>query len=132
MARTRFLEQMRRVLINRRDAILESLAGELSQFSTAGERQVGDVLDAAVDSDYGEINANLAEVESRELAKIEAALKRIEDGTYGTCQGCGKRIPQVRLRALPFASHCIKCQVELDRKGERARPEPTWWNSEAS
>ena len=126
MSRSEFVEKMRQTLVNRRDAIMRTLSGELSQFSISGEREVGDVLDAALDADYGAINANLAEVESRELAKIENALNRIENGTYGVCQSCGKRIPQVRLKAVPYATLCVKCQQEEERRTPRSGASATW------
>ena len=44
-----------------------------------------------------------------EVRQAHAALKRIEDGTYGTCAGCGNAINEARLDSLPTASHCIKC-----------------------
>ena len=44
------------------------------------------------------------------LEKVRAALQRFEDGTYGTCQRCGKPIDLARLEALPYATLCIRCQ----------------------
>ncbi|MFH8798261.1 TraR/DksA C4-type zinc finger protein [Streptomyces sp. NPDC017936] len=46
----------------------------------------------------------------RALKEIEAAFARIEDGTYGTCLGCAKPIPQERLEILPYTRHCVSCQ----------------------
>mgnify|MGYP001813856941 FL=1 len=43
------------------------------------------------------------------LRLIDAALKRIEAGTYGTCSVCGEEIPQARLKALPYVTTCIDC-----------------------
>ena len=50
------------------------------------------------------------------LQKIEEALQRIEDGTYGFCLGTGKPIGQARLKAIPYAEHCLKHQEELDNE----------------
>lgn len=44
-----------------------------------------------------------------ELARIEAALQRLDDGTYGTCASCGKPIAAERLEAIPWAPSCIDC-----------------------
>ena len=126
MSRNDFVAKMKQTLVSRRDAIIRALSGELSQLNISDERGVGDMLDAALDADYGEINANLAEVESRELAKIEHALKLIENGTYGECESCGKRIPQVRLRAVPFATLCVHCQQEAERQGGGAGAAAAW------
>ncbi len=45
---------------------------------------------------------------------VRAALERVEDGTYGQCQICGKPIPQARLSAIPYTAYCVKC--ERDRE----------------
>ena len=49
------------------------------------------------------------------LAAVEAALRRLDEGTYGTCVSCGQPIARERLEALPWASHCIGCQRTLGR-----------------
>ena len=52
------------------------------------------------------------------LALVDAALARLDDGTFGTCLNCGRPIAPGRLEALPWAAHCIDCQATLD-KGRR-------------
>ena len=54
-----------------------------------------------------------AQVGAREL--VEGALERIEAGTYGTCQRCGKPISEERLEALPYAELCIDCKRAVER-----------------
>jgi DnaK suppressor protein len=51
------------------------------------------------------------------LAAVEAALARIDDGTYGLCVRCGRPIAQERLDALPWAAHCIDCQRIVGKGG---------------
>ena len=50
--------------------------------------------------------------------QIEAAIERIEDGSYGRCQGCGEKIPESRLDAIPYAAQCVRCasQQEEDHR----------------
>lgn len=55
-------------------------------------------------------------------AKIERALRRIEEGTYGICERCGREIPEERLRAVPTTSLCIRCQKEADVVPKSRRP----------
>jgi DnaK suppressor protein len=50
------------------------------------------------------------------LALVNAALARLDAGTYGACQRCGKPIPPERLEALPWAAYCIDCQRAVDRE----------------
>ena len=52
---------------------------------------------------------------SLHLEAVDAALTRLDDGTYGTCIRCGRAIPWERLDALPWAAHCIECQTLVDR-----------------
>lgn len=65
----------------------------------------------------------LEQVEA-ELADIEHALRRLDDGTYGTCEVCGTAIPEERLEAMPAARLCLEHQAEAEREvrftGERA------------
>jgi len=108
---------MHQVLIKRRDALRQALAGDLSMLKEMRSDAAGDVVDWALDSVQDEINSQLAEVESRELARIENALERMRDGQYGVCEACGCNIPMARLNALPYATSCIKCQREAEREG---------------
>ncbi|HEV2387996.1 MAG TPA: TraR/DksA family transcriptional regulator [Candidatus Acidoferrales bacterium] len=49
------------------------------------------------------------EQEQKTLREIEAALNRMDRGSYGVCESCGEPIPEARLRALPWARYCVKC-----------------------
>jgi RNA polymerase-binding transcription factor len=52
---------------------------------------------------------------TQQLGLVDAALARLDDGTYGTCLRCGKPVAPARLGALPWAAHCIDCQSAIDR-----------------
>lgn len=58
--------------------------------------------------------ANL-EQGQRTLSEVEAAIKRMDRGTYGVCEDCDEPIPEARLRALPWARFCIKCTERRQR-----------------
>jgi len=126
MSRKDAILNMRQVLIKRRDALRKALAGDLSLLKELKAQASGDVVDAALDSVQDEISSQLAEVESRELARIEYALERMRNGHYGTCEGCGCNIPMARLNALPYASYCIKCQREAERLGTGPSTDVDW------
>lgn len=117
---------MRQVLIKRRDALRKALAGDLSLLKELRAQSSGDVVDAALDSVQDEISSQLAEVESRELARIENALARMREGQYGVCEACGCNIPMARLNALPYATSCIKCQREAEREGTGGSADVDW------
>ena len=57
-----------------------------------------------------EIDYTLGDNAEQVLSEIDAALTRVEDGTYGTCVNCGREIPQARLEVNPWASLCIDCK----------------------
>jgi len=78
----------------------------------AGEETAYDnhLADTATETYDRELDYTLEENSEHVLADIEAALKRIEEGTYGICTNCGKPIAVERLEALPWATLCIDCK----------------------
>jgi len=62
-----------------------------------------------------EFTLSLMATEEDTLSMIEAALQRIENGTYGTCLGCEHQIPKTRLNAIPHTPQCVKCASLRDR-----------------
>lgn len=126
MSRKDAILNMRQILIKRRDALRKALAGDLSLLREIRAQASGDVVDAALDSAQDEISSQLAEVESRELARIECALERMRNGQFGVCEGCGANIPMARLNALPYATYCIKCQREAERQGASSGGDVDW------
>ena len=118
MARKDALLRLHARLVARRDALRKALDGDLDSLrELTANHQVGDSVDAAVDTANDEINSQLVEIESRELSQIEHALKRIVQGYYGRCEFCGGKIAEARLNALPYTNSCIDCQRENERRG---------------
>src|SRR6185295_18683882 len=66
----------------------------------------------------------LMEMESETLKKIDEALHRLEEGTYGDCSECGQKIAEARLKALPFANTCRECQEHREELAVSERPHP--------
>jgi DnaK suppressor protein len=126
MSRKDAILNMRQILIKRRDALRKALAGDLSLLKELRAQASGDVVDAALDSVQDEISSQLAEVESRELNRIEYALERMREGHFGVCEGCGAQIPMARLNALPYATLCIKCQRESEQLGGGGSADVDW------
>jgi len=110
MPRKEELHKLRQILVRRRDALRRALAGDWDQLQQTADRGPGDVLDAAVDTEQHEVNSQLVEAESRELSRIDEALEKMSNGSYGNCDECGKLIPIKRLQAVPFATECIDCR----------------------
>jgi len=74
------------------------------------------MADVATDMYDREFNLGLASSEREVLNKIEQALKRIDEKTFGECIECHKPIPTARLKAIPYAETCLKCQEKLETK----------------
>jgi RNA polymerase-binding protein DksA len=114
--RTRLEEERARVA-----AALENLQrenpGSLSEETaelTVADQHPGDVATETYDR---ELEYGLEDSEQLLLTSIDSALERIENGTYGRCERCGKDIPAERLEARPWAELDIDCQREVERAG---------------
>ena len=70
---------------------------------------------AATEVTESQRGQQMREREQLHLVQIESALKRIESGTFGTCQTCGKPIAPERLEAIPWATDCVECHVRNRR-----------------
>ncbi len=63
----------------------------------------------AVESEDDEVLASVGNLALKEIADIKRAIKQIDEGTYGKCSRCGKKIPTERLEAIPYATTCMHC-----------------------
>ena len=117
MARNDALIRLHQTLLARRTELRKRLGMELQDLHRKQSSATGDSADAAFDSSGEEIASQLAELESKELAQVERALRRLKQGTYGQCEVCTTRIPVARLNALPYSTVCIKCQREIESEG---------------
>jgi DnaK suppressor protein len=92
--------------------------------------EIGEAIEAPEQMTYGSQAAAASQVFEQQrdlalrdravqhLAQVDAALARLDHGTFGRCLRCGRDIAPARLEALPWAAHCIECQTALDR-GQR-------------
>ena len=107
------LAQFRKSLI----ALRESIVGKTATLKTNALEQT---IDRAGEDEDGSDSfmrlQNLGQVgeQNKTLQKIDEALHRIEDGTYGICEVCGQLIRKPRLRHLPFAHTCMECQSAME------------------
>lgn len=74
------------------------------------------MADVATDMYDREFNLGLASSEREVLTRIDQALKRINEKTFGACVVCEKPIPSARLKALPYTETCLKCQEKIETK----------------
>ncbi|MDR0502779.1 MAG: TraR/DksA family transcriptional regulator [Treponema sp.] len=112
-----FLDKMETSLSALKAEIVDNLVASSEDFKEIMEgMDPKDLADIASD----DIDRRMIEVigsqELKRLKSIEAALTRIKQGKYGHCIKCGKRIPQDRLIAIPYALMCIECKSEDERR----------------
>ena len=106
--RTR-LEGIRDDLQRERDEATSETGGELSGV----DQHPGD---SGTETFEMEKNVSLLEQVDDELREIEVAFRRLETGTYGSCQACGRPIGDERLEAMPAARFCIEDQAKAERE----------------
>ena len=112
-----------------RSALLEERARVLHAIEYLHEESPGSISDATDEMTQDqhlaetatvtfdrEMNYTLEENSEHVLSAIDAALARIEEGTFGTCRTCGSEIPQERLEAIPYATQCIDCRRRDERR----------------
>jgi phage/conjugal plasmid C-4 type zinc finger TraR family protein len=79
-----------------------------------------DPYGAATLSHDDEVLTAVLERRARDLQQVTRALEDLDAGRYGTCQECGGGIPEARLRVVPFATRCVRCQAEREVKERSA------------
>ena len=117
-------------LLERRQETLLRLRKELASLEEGANGSSGDFADMASSCTDRETLYGIGTVESDALSRIDYALRRIEEGTYGLCEECGDRIPRVRLRALPFASLCVPCQRREEAANSESERSAATWRAE--
>jgi DnaK suppressor protein len=111
-------EVLRGMLEERRREIHEKLRS-LRETLPAEADNVKDTEEQSVDDFVQEVDFTLMQMKSQTLAKIDEAMKRLEQGSYGLCAECKAEIAEARLQALPFAALCRDCQeAEEDRAAD--------------
>ena len=117
--------ELKAILEERRREIMSEVQGRMRDVRAEGAGSaVQGVLDAAESSELDiqdEIEFALIQMKAETLNKIDEALRRLEEGTYGYCFECGDEISEKRLRALPFAVRCKDCEEAREVKLQRDR-----------
>lgn len=122
-ARDRYVE-LKHILEDRRKEILSEVQEKMRDVRAVGASGGAGVLDAAETSEadiQDDIELALIQMKSETLHKIEEALSRLDEDTYGNCFECGDEISERRLRALPFAVRCKDCEEAREIAEQRER-----------
>jgi DnaK suppressor protein len=122
-AKTSRYNDLKKMLEDRRRELMTAVQGKIRDArSDSGKER--DVLDQGESSEVDiqeDIEFALIQMKSETLNKIDAALRRLDEGTYGDCFECGDEISNPRLRALPFAVRCKDCEEARETAEQRER-----------
>jgi DnaK suppressor protein len=122
-AKTSRYNELRLMLEDRRRELMNEVHGKIRDVRADGNKE-REVLDQGESSEVDiqeDIEFALIQMKSETLNKIDAALRRLEEGSYGNCFECGDEISPARLRALPFAVRCKDCEEARETAERRER-----------
>jgi len=117
------LEQYKKVLLKLKEDYVHDInsmsknPGSSTNESSDISGHVQHMADVATDMYDREFNLGLASTEREVLNKIDKALKRIDEKSYGACVECDKSVPVARLKAIPYVDTCLKCQEKIEEEG---------------
>jgi DnaK suppressor protein len=123
MMNKRQQEALRKRLEERRAEIESDMSYMAAEMRSIGVDQ--DEENGSLGNHIADDGSNVAEAErivtvsedlQQILAQVNAALERMSDGTYGTCQRCERPIGEERLEAFPYVAYCIECQSMIERE----------------
>ena len=116
-------EVYKKILLKTKEQIAGDIRNLSDENSGSGNDRSGDVsghalhmADVATDMYDREFTLGLASNDRELLYAVVEALSRIRDGSFGTCSQCKKPIPVTRLKAIPYARTCLKCQEKIESK----------------
>lgn len=118
-------------LLNIRDRLLDEIEFNASDNLKRTQKEASSDLsaysfhmaDAGTDNFDREFALSMVSNEQELLNEVNDALKRLENGTYGICEMCGKPIPKARLDAIPWTRYTVECQSELEKTQQKRPPQ---------
>ena len=113
------VDEFRTILLKERATLLQDLELEQDSFIYNDQGDLVDIADSVILNDL--IN-RLSDMDADKLKQIDRALEKIENGSYGICEGTGKPIPEERLRAVPWTPYSIEYAESLEKTKNRKYP----------
>ena len=109
------LKRFKDILVEKKEEILKNAKRTLNEDMTLDADDMPDEMDLASSEYLQSFTFRLRGREKSFLDKIEKALKKIEEGTFGVCEECGEEISVKRLEARPETTLCIRCKEDQER-----------------
>ena len=113
--RKNILKHFQSILENIRTEIVGDVEKAHQKINGNEAEQMADISDDAARSYGRKLQGDLEEHEWVKLQQVEAALKKVEDGKYGTCEQCGHKILETRLEIMPYTEFCMQCLSEIEK-----------------
>jgi DnaK suppressor protein len=124
-AGSRRYNELKQMLLSRRRELQAQVQDKMRDVRSTGEvTKLSEVFDAGESSEADiqeDIELALIQMKSETLSRVDDALTRLEQGTYGNCFECGEEIAEKRLKALPFAVRCKDCEEAKENADQRER-----------
>src|SRR5688572_4085175 len=122
-SKTNRYNELKQMLEDRRRELMNAVQGKIRDVRADGskDREVFDQGESSEVDIQEDIEFALIQMKSETLNKINEALRRLDEGTYGNCFECGEEIAEARLRALPFAVRCKDCEEARETAEQRER-----------
>ncbi|MCG9876106.1 MAG: TraR/DksA family transcriptional regulator [Leptospiraceae bacterium] len=114
------MEELKSALVEKRLNLLQKLNQWEDNSSPSGLKEMGDIADIASQLNDEALSSVLTEVEIDTLRQIEFALEKIENGSYGICEGTKKKIPIARLKAIPWTRYTVEYAEQLSKNRPRS------------
>lgn len=112
----KIIDELKELLLEKKNTLIEKLYKWEDKSSPSGLKEVGDIADIASEINEEVLSAALTDNEIETLKSIERALEKIENGSYGICEGTGKKIPLTRLRAIPWTPFTVEYAEEVSKQ----------------
>lgn len=106
----------RDILENMKTKIINEISEKLKEREDLNIAEIGDLYDITSWDRDKDLLHIIGEREREKLLKIEEALQKIKEGTYGICEECGNFIGEGRLRVMPFATLCVDCKNRREKE----------------
>jgi len=122
-AKTTRYSELKKMLETRRRELMKEVQGKIRDVRTDSmkDREVLDQGESSEVDIQDDIEFALIQMKSETLSKVNEALRRLDENTYGNCFECGDEISEARLRALPFAVRCKDCEEARETAEQRER-----------
>lgn len=116
-------EFYKKLLLDKREELLDDISQISEDTLKKSQKDAsGDIsgytfhmADVATDNYDREFSLGLASKERGVLFEINTALQKLQEGSFGICESCKKPITKIRLKAVPYATHCLKCQKSKEK-----------------